>query len=69
LNTVLADQNLITDPLREEHLAAANAWKIAYLNRLRKENTDESYINAYLKAWNLSAVEVWPTNSVEIPRN
>jgi hypothetical protein len=34
-------------------------WKIAYLQRLRKEKTDESYINAYLKAWNLSPAEAF----------
>jgi hypothetical protein len=45
-------------------MRAANAWKIAYLQRLRREKTDESYINAYLQAWNLSATEVFGgTNS------
>jgi hypothetical protein len=50
---------LITDPLAPDQVAAANAWKIAYLQRLRKENTDESYISAYLTAWKLSATEVF----------
>lgn len=28
-------------------------WRIPYLKRLRAEGTDETYINAYLDAWNL----------------
>jgi hypothetical protein len=44
-----------------KEVKTTNAWKLAYLQRLRGENTDESYINAYLQAWNLSASEVfWP---------
>src|SRR5262249_9285743 len=42
--------NYLTDPLPEQ-ASAASDWKIAYLQRLEKENTDSSYINAYLKAW------------------
>jgi len=42
---------------------ASAAWKISYLQRLRREHTDDSYINAYLNAWNLSATEVFSTNS------
>ncbi len=53
------DPKLITDPLTDDQLKAANAWKVAYLQRLRKENTDESYISAYLKAWNLSSNDVF----------
>lgn len=53
------DPKLITEPLTDEQRETANAWKIAYLQRLRRENTDESYINAYLTAWNLSAAEVF----------
>ena len=57
------DSRYITDPLAPQQQRAANAWKIAYLQRLRREKTDESYINAYLQAWNLSAAEVFgPTN-------
>ena len=53
----------ITEPLGSQDKASAGAWKIAYLQRLRKENTEESYINAYLQAWNLSATDVFsPTN-------
>lgn len=53
------DQKYITEPLTVEQLAAANAWKITYLQRLRREKVDESYISAYLKAWNLSAEAVF----------
>jgi len=59
LSRTTTDPKLITDPLAPDQVAAGKAWKIAYLQRLRKENTDESYINSYLKAWNLSAAEVF----------
>ena len=51
---VLVDRSLITEPLTDEQIDAANAWKVAYLKRLRSEEWDESYINAYLEAWNLT---------------
>jgi hypothetical protein len=41
-----------------EQIKRANAWKIAYLQRLRRENTDQQYIQAYLKAWNIHASEL-----------
>jgi hypothetical protein len=50
---VYVDRKLITDPLTPKQLEAANAWKIAYLRRLRAQKTDESYINAYMTAWGL----------------
>jgi hypothetical protein len=53
------DPKLITEPLPADQLRAANTWKIAYLQRLRRQKTDESYINAYLQAWRLSAAEVF----------
>jgi hypothetical protein len=59
LSRLYVDQRYITEPLTEEQVKAANAWKIAYLQRLRKENVDESYLNAYLQAWNLSLAEVF----------
>lgn len=59
---VFVDSRLVTNPPTEVQEKAANAWKFAYLQRLRRENTDESYINAYLKAWNLSAADVFKTN-------
>jgi hypothetical protein len=54
------DTNLVTRPLTDVQLRAAKAWKIAYLQRLRHEKVDESYIDAYLKAWNLSPAAVFP---------
>jgi len=53
------DPKLITQPLTDEQLKAAAAWKIAYVQRLRKENSDTSYISAYLQVWNLSAADVF----------
>ena len=57
--SVSVDLRYITDPLTDEQVKAANAWKIAYLQRLRREKTDESYVSTYLQAWNLSAAEVF----------
>lgn len=56
------DPKLIVEPLTEDQLKAANAWKITYLQRLRREKVDESYINAYLKAWNLTPMQVFGAN-------
>lgn len=53
------DPKYITEPLSAEDIKAANAWKVTYLRRLRQEKTDQSYINAYLQAWNLSSNEVF----------
>jgi len=53
------DPKLITGPLTDAQLKASKAWKLAYLQRLRKEKADEPYINAYLKAWNLTPAEVF----------
>lgn len=53
------DPKFITEPLTDEQLKAANAWKILYLQRLRRDKTDESYIQAYLNAWNLNETEVF----------
>jgi len=53
------DKKYITEPLSADDIRAANAWKFLYLRRLRQEKTDESYINAYIQAWNLSSNEVW----------
>jgi len=61
LDTVLVDHKLATDPLTDEQLNAANAWKIAYLKRLRNEKVDESYVDAYLKAWNLLPAQLSET--------
>lgn len=56
---VYVDRKLITGTSSAEDIRAANAWKVAYLRRLRQEKTDESYINAYLHAWRLSSNEVF----------
>jgi hypothetical protein len=53
------DHGLITEPLTDEQFRAAGAWKILYLQRLRRENTDESYIDAYLQAWSLAPDQVF----------
>lgn len=36
-----------------EEIRITTGWRAAYLRRLRREGTDESYIEAYKKAWNL----------------
>ena len=50
---LFVDRKYVTEPLTAEQLTAANAWKAVYLQRLRREKVDESYINAYLQSWNL----------------
>jgi hypothetical protein len=59
LDRLLVDTNLIINPLTEEQRSAANGWKVAYLQRLRREKTDESYLNAYLAAWKLDHAQVF----------
>ncbi len=59
LRSLAIDRKFITEPLSREQITAANAWKILYLRRLRREKVDESYIGAYLEAWKLSATEVF----------
>jgi len=53
------DLTQITNSLSADQIKAANAWKVAYLQRLQKEKVDKSYIDAYLQAWNLPATEVF----------
>jgi hypothetical protein len=65
LRGLVVDRKLITEPLTEDQLKAANAWKVAYLQRLRREKVDGSYINAYLKAWSLSPTEISPEDKHE----
>jgi hypothetical protein len=62
IGRLFVDSKYVTEPLTAEQLKAANAWKVVYLQRLRREQVDESYINAYLKAWNLTATEVFGPN-------
>ena len=45
---------LIRQPPSDEELRVTRGWRIDYLLRLRREGTDESYIEAYKKAWSLS---------------
>lgn len=54
------DPKYIKEPLTAQQIEMANAWQVAYLVRLQAENTDQSYINAYLKAWNLPASVLSP---------
>jgi len=63
-NDVYVDHALITEPLTQEQVDAANAWKVKYLNRLRSEQWDESYINAYLQAWDLTEEYVFGEKEV-----
>lgn len=50
--------NYVMDPVPDEKVQSVNAWKIAYLQRLQRQNTDSSYIDAYLKAWKIPATEL-----------
>ncbi len=59
MNNLVVEPKFITDPLTADQIEAACAWKIAYLQRLRSEKVDQSYINAYLKAWKLSPEQVF----------
>ena len=59
LDWLAVDAKFITEPLTAEQIKGANAWKVAYLQRIRREHVDESYINAYLKTWGMSAAEVF----------
>jgi hypothetical protein len=58
-SSLAVDPKYITEPLTREQIQAANAWKIAYLKRLKAQNADQSYLNAYLQAWNLSSKDVF----------
>ena len=59
LKHLAVETTLVTAPPNEQALQSANAWKVAYLQRLQNENTNESYISAYLKAWSLSSTSVF----------
>lgn len=59
LGRLYVGDDLITMPLTAEQITAASTWKIAYLQRLRREKTDHSYIDAYMKAWNLTSAQVF----------
>jgi hypothetical protein len=55
---VTVDRSFIVDELTSQQLQTANAWKIAYLRRLRREGVDEIYLNAYVRAWSLSPAQL-----------
>ena len=57
--TLLVDPAYVTGSLTEEQVRTADSWKSAYLQRLRREQTTEPYIGAYLRAWNLSSDQVF----------
>jgi hypothetical protein len=59
LNSLTVDRKYVTEPLTPDQIKAANSWKVAYLQRLRREKTDEQYIQGYLRAWGLNAAEVF----------
>ena len=61
------DIGLPPEALTEEALQirSTNAWKVAYLQRLRREKVDESYIHAYLKAWSIPPAEVFTEDKHE----
>jgi hypothetical protein len=52
------DPHLITEPLTSEQTTQANAWKLEYLKRLKRDGVDHSYINAYLRAWELDPTQI-----------
>ncbi len=59
LESLHADPVYVTNGPTPKDIEAANAWKFAYLRRLRSEKTNETYIPAYLQAWNLSEAQVF----------
>ena len=58
IRRIKVDQHFITEPMTDEQVCQANAWKIEYLRRLRREGADEAYIIAYLKAWRLEPSQI-----------
>ena len=52
--TLECSVGLVENSPSDEELRVTRGWRIDYLRRLRREGTDESYIEAYKKAWNLS---------------
>ena len=51
------DRTLITDDLDPEFVRKGTAWQTNYLSRLRSEGWNESYIEAYKKAWDVKNFE------------
>jgi hypothetical protein len=58
---LIVDRKYVTEPLTPDQKAAASAamaWRIDYLKRLQSQKIGQSYINAYLKAWNIQSGEL-----------
>lgn len=53
------DPALISKPITADDQKTADAWKLAYLQRLRRDKIDASYIDAYIKAWKLNPTDVF----------
>lgn len=49
---------LVTNPPSDEEIRATRGWRIAYLQRLRREGADELYVAAYKKAWEITEEEL-----------
>ncbi len=63
LSNLLVDSKYVTEPLSPDQIKAANAWKVAYLQRLQREKVDEQYIKAYMQAWKLSEEQVFSSTN------
>lgn len=61
MSDLAVDPKLVTEPLSPEQIHSANAWKVSYLQRLKNENVDGSYISGYMQVWNLSPEQVFPS--------
>lgn len=59
LDSALVNASYLTGPLSGLEIENANRWKTAYLQRLRRQGTNETYITAYLKAWKLNPEDVF----------
>jgi hypothetical protein len=59
LARLLVSADYVTTASADEGAKEATAWHVAYLRRLKAEGSDESYILAYLQAWDLSANAVF----------
>jgi len=51
--TLGIDAKLVLQPVTADDLRDANAWKSRYVNRLLREEVDQSYVSAYCRAWGL----------------
>lgn len=67
MKNLTVDPNYVTNSPSQQQIQAMNTWKISYLQRLRKENTDEMYIKAYLKTWKLTEEQVFGSGKQLLP--